>query len=400
MVGNVLAKTLLDAITTSPEEAAAEEAAEVKLASERIEEKERIDAETSADASRDYRYPLDLDASFPVRIIFQVYKVDGLQILDGVKEKIQEFFSFGDDESESAEQKRKNESVAESSVTGQESKSTKNAATSTKPELQSYDNSEGGDPFGKITLPLMTPLRYSDVADYNSNVDLGMIGGSVESLLGGGSPLSGITQADGRLTNAATAVATQAVTRNIAAIGGGIGGFVTSKLLGKKSGSGGGLFGGLGAQVLAGGAADKAANAIASATRITGKANLRTLFKGVQMRPFTFDFKMVAYSPEEAEQIKQIVKMFREELYPESIDFNNIPVAYKFPNLFQIQVKNRRNTDLGFKFQRCYLQNVETTFNESVQGIYDDGQFIEVSISLKFIEIVTLDKKKVRDQGF
>lgn len=399
MVGNVAAKTLLDATGLSPEARAAAEAEEVELAKERLEDEEKRESENKADSNRDYRYPLDLDASFPARVIFQVIKVDGVDIYEGVKDKFSEFvnfFSGGDEESEG---KRKNESVAESSVTEEESKNTKNSANEKKSQVQSYDNTEGGTPFGKITLPLMQPLRYSDVADYNSNVALGVIGGSVESLLGGGSPLDGITNADGRLKGAASSLAAQAAAQNAGAIVGSVGGFVTSKILGKSKSSGG-LFGGLGGQLATAGITEKAAQGLASSTRITGNPNLRTLFKGVQMRPFTFDFKMVAYSPSEAEQIKSIVKMFREELYPESIDFNNIPVAYKFPNLFQIQVKNRKKSDLGFKFQRCYLQAVDTTFNETAQGIYEDGQFIEVSISLKFMEIVTLTKQKVRDQGF
>jgi len=244
----------------------------------------------------------------------------------------------------------------------------------------------------------MQPLRYSDVADYNSNVSLGIIGGATENALKGGSPFDGITEADGRLKGAAAGVAAQVIVQQGAIIAG-LGGTAAARtlpILNKfKDGA---LFGGLATAVALSNPFEKAAQGVAAATRVTGNPNLRTLFKGVQMRPFTFDFKMVAYSPEEAREIKNIVKMFRTELYPESIDFNNIPVAYKFPNLFEISVTNKRGEHPGFKFQRCYLQNVETTFNEQAQGMFNDGQFVEVAISLKFIEIVTLTRQKVRDE--
>ena len=110
---------------------------------------------------------------------------------------------------------------------------------------------------------------------------------------------------------------------------------------------------------------------------------------------------MIANSPEEARAIKNIVQMFREELYPEKVPIGNsgVPLAYKYPNVFEIEVKNRQGGNPGFKIQRCYLQKVDTTFNETADGMFNDGSFIEVGIALGFTEIVALDKDKVR-QGY
>ena len=390
----------------------------VKLASEKAKKPEDTSNEVpnkqNQEANRSFRYPLDMKDTFPAKVKFQVIKVDGVDIYEKASEVLGDLgqgftnlavsttnFLAGTSNSNPPEEKRKNESVAESNVTAAESTEAKKSSGTQVEGTESFENKEEGIPYGDITLPLMQPLRYSDVADYNSNTSLGIIGGAIESGLKGGSPFDGITEADGRLKGAAAGVAAQAIVQNAALATGAVGlvGAPLAKALpiaGKIAKNS--LFAGIGAQILGAGAFDKAAAGVAAATRVTGNPNLRTLFKGVQMRPFTFDFKMVAYSPEEAREIKNIVKMFRTELYPESIDFNNIPVAYKFPNMFEISVTNKRGEHPGFKFQRCYLQNVETTFNEQAQGMFSDGQFVEVAISLKFIEIVTLTRQKVRDE--
>jgi hypothetical protein len=123
------------------------------------------------------------------------------------------------------------------------------------------------------------------------------------------------------------------------------------------------------------------------------------------MRSFTFTFKLIAKSENEAKQIKDIVKFFRREVYPEAINVDGVPFAYEFPNIFEVKVRDRSGqNNPGFDFQRCYLQNVTTNFNQTAAGsMYagkDKDYFIEVDLSLNFTEFATMDKAKVRDKGF
>ena len=133
--------------------------------------------------------------------------------------------------------------------------------------------------------------------------------------------------------------------------------------------------------------------------------NLRTLFDGVPMRSFAFPFRMVAKSEAEAEEIRSIVRFFRAELYPEAINAGedkNIPFAYKFPNVFHIELKDSTGNNPAFKIQRCYLNGVTATFNQTATGMYKGSKgdyFIEVDMSLEFIEIAAMDKGKV-EGGF
>jgi hypothetical protein len=335
------------------------------------------------DKKRDYRYPLTMSSDYPAKIIFRVKKVEGVDALEatGIKKVYNEVSSFV-----GSFTKDNDESVADGTV----DKSTKSKIISDsnikKKELVSYENNTGGEDLGKVTLPLMSPLRYSDVASYNKT-NLGVLGAAAESAALGKNPFAGASLANGQLTKAAGNLAGQAVAKNIGSIigaaAGALGGGVVAGGLGAIAGSNIGE--GLGA-------------AASSATRTASAPNTRTLFENVQMREFSFDFKMIASNEREANEVKNIVKMFRQELYPEKIPLgtSGMPLAYKFPNIFEIEVKNRFQNNPGFKIQRCYLTNVQTTFNEVAKGMFVDGNFIETSISLTFAEIVALDKQKVR----
>ena len=88
---------------------------------------------------------------------------------------------------------------------------------------------------------------------------------------------------------------------------------------------------------------DEVSGAFKSAAGVTTNPNTRVLFKQVNLREFAFAFKFIATSAKEAEEVKEIIKLFRTELYPENINLevggSEISIGYKFPNKFQIDVE-------------------------------------------------------------
>ena len=84
-------------------------------------------------------------------------------------------------------------------------------------------------------------------------------------------------------------------------------------------------------------------NAVNSSLRVTVDPNVRTLFKGVGIRNFQFQFKFIAESKEEAIEVEKIIKRFRKYAYPESISTLGTSIGFKFPNPFKITVKYREN---------------------------------------------------------
>ena len=147
-------------------------------------------------------------------------------------------------------------------------------------------------------------------------------------------------------------------------------------------------------------------NALTLTNRAIINPNTRALFRGVALREFTFQFKMIAESPQEAATVKEIIKHFRSELYPGTY---SIPVGrggveadigYKFPNVFQIvfNYKGGRNDNLP-RLHHCYLRSVNHTVNPTGGGFRRDGAPNEVDLTLSFVEYKTLNKKDI-DEGY
>ena len=333
---------------------------------------------------REYRYPLSMPTGgikFPGSITFTAYEIKGLDISG----KIGGLFSslarnvYRKDGDETTADKETDPKVIE-----QQKKDLAEVSTA----LQTYENLSGGVKQGSVILPLQRDLRFSDNVAYET-ANLGILGGGLETALGGKNPFAGPTKGDGSFMTAATAIAAQAVAKRSGTILGAIAG----DRFGKSA---------LGGAVLGSGATEALGDAVKSATRIASTPNQRTLFKEVSLRQFAFTFKMIATSAAEADQIKSIVKFFRQELYPEKITLgeNKVPIGYKFPNVFQIDVKNQFGRDAAHKIQRCYLRDVQTSYNATGNGLLTDGNFIEVDISLSFQEVSALDKNKVRDEFY
>jgi hypothetical protein len=370
-----------------------------------------------------YRYPLSIGTDYPVRIIFSAYELDFRvtkefkQIEDEV-DNIRGYVKSGVDsilnEEDPAEKIRKAAAVTATAVgTGaiaslSDSKiatgvgvvggatlglitaggkisefgtSASNIAKKSV-DLTTYENYTKGKLVGKVTLPLQRGLMYNDASTYNqgaTNFGQGIIGAA-------GSLISG---ENGELNQASGGLLSQVLSRVVGA------GAVAA--LAKPAGMTGigALAGAIGAEPLA--------NFAKEASRVTLNPNLRTLFEGVQMRSFPMAFRMVAKSEQEAREVKNIVKFLRAEVYPEAISpSSDIPFGYKFPNVFDIQIKDTKGDNPAFDIQRCYLNSVTTTFNQTATGMYkgaENNYFIEVDLQLEFIEVMTMDKGKV-EGGF
>ena len=130
--------------------------------------------------------------------------------------------------------------------------------------------------------------------------------------------------------------------------------------------------------------------------------NTRALFKQVNLRQFQFTFKLIPTSESEANNIPEIIKYFRTEMYPKNITFDDLALGYKFPNKFRIEFQTGGN-DLVTKLSDCYLEAFQTNYNPSNAAFLQRGSspahFSETDISLTFMEARTLSKEDIA-QGF
>lgn len=143
--------------------------------------------------------------------------------------------------------------------------------------------------------------------------------------------------------------------------------------------------------------------AVSNITKMTVNPNIRTLFNGVNVREFTFQFKLIATSPQEARNIQDIIKLFRTELYPRAFDvpIGNLNVeaklGFNFPNAFKIRFnfKGVENANLP-KLKVCYLRNMSHTVNPTGGGFKVDGKPNEIDLTLSFVENQTLDQDDIK----
>ena len=133
--------------------------------------------------------------------------------------------------------------------------------------------------------------------------------------------------------------------------------------------------------------------------------NTRSLFKSVAIREFAFQFKFIAKSKKEADEVRKIVKFFRTELYPEAItvDVANTKVAigYKFPKKFILTPMYNNQPIKDTKILPCYLRDVSVVYNPTNQAMHggDDPHFTEIDMSLAFTETRTLTRGEIEMEG-
>lgn len=139
------------------------------------------------------------------------------------------------------------------------------------------------------------------------------------------------------------------------------------------------------------------ANALTLQNRTIINPNIRALFRGVGLREFTFQFKMIARSQRESEEVRQIVEHFREQMYPGVYEIGTADIGFKFPNMFQIDFKYNGNNNRNIpKIHKCYLRTVSTTINPTGGAMRRDGAPNEIDLTLSFVEHKTLSQKDIR----
>ena len=131
--------------------------------------------------------------------------------------------------------------------------------------------------------------------------------------------------------------------------------------------------------------------------------NIRTMFRGVTLREFTFQFKFIPASYEESLEVRDIINFFRYHAYPEEITGGTaIPLGYKYPDMFRIKVftkTNGRYVQTGTRIKDCYLRSIATTYNPTASTYHYDGMPTEVDLTLNFIEHKTLSRGDIENPG-
>ena len=227
----------------------------------------------------------------------------------------------------------------------------------------------------RVSLYLPQALTFRDAAEYSTGVELGAIGGTAEAAANQGQNIGGIIGAAARE------------------------GFSTIQdLLTGRTDVDGDAARLAATRIARNFAGERGGNVARSVLRTTVNPNKRTLFRAVNLRDFSFTFKMIANSADEAEEIDKIIKFFRTELYPAVTDGGTEIIGYNFPNLFDIEM-TYDNKPVATKIKPVYLRDINTTYNPGSMGWHVDGKASEVDVTLAFVEERTLNKRDIAE-GF
>jgi hypothetical protein len=135
------------------------------------------------------------------------------------------------------------------------------------------------------------------------------------------------------------------------------------------------------------------------ASQVTVNPNSRQTFEGVNTRTFSFSFSMIPTTSNESRAIKDIVKFFRTQLYPESIDEAGISMGYKFPERFLIHMMCD-GKQIFHRIKPSYLTSVNVKYNNGKQVFFNDPKDGDVSpyqteLSLSFTESTRLVRQDI-----
>jgi len=149
-------------------------------------------------------------------------------------------------------------------------------------------------------------------------------------------------------------------------------------------------------------------DAIGVTARTSLHPNLRTRFQNVGIRQFSFTFKFIPRSRDEAVVVKQIIDYFRFHAYPEEIPATlsssgiQVPIAYKYPDMFRIKLFAREFESgnliykrTGSKLLDCFLTSINTTYNPTAAVYHYDGEPVETDLTLNFMEHRPLSRSDV-----
>ena len=208
-----------------------------------------------------------------------------------------------------------------------------------------------------VFLPIPSGLTFSDNMQYSS-LDLGIMGNIVSKTVGAAVNQSNLFSGVGAGIGAGVGtIVNQIKSTNAAAAAS-----IATRFVGS----------------------DNLANAVDFGAKQIISPNTNTAFQNSGVRQFQFSFKMMPKDKKEADTITQIVRLFRQNMYPEAND-----LILTYPPVWNIDFFNghdpKKNTKLP-GIHACYLIAMSAVYNSSGNMFHADGHPVETDVQLTFEE--------------
>ena len=103
-------------------------------------------------------------------------------------------------------------------------------------------------------------------------------------------------------------------------------------------------------------------------------------------------------SAEEAQKVRDIIKMFKFHMHPELV--GGLGLMFLYPSEFEIKYMYRGEENTYFnKISTCVLEDMNVEYGGDIFASFEDGQPVEVNMSLRFKELEVLTKERIAE-GF
>ena len=127
-------------------------------------------------------------------------------------------------------------------------------------------------------------------------------------------------------------------------------------------------------------------------------------FKGINKRQFQYTFKMIPKSAAEADEIKNIIHLFKRNMLPEMTGGDASGRRMTIPNTFNIQyMYNGADNNFLHKIGECVLENFSVSYGGEKYATYNPtangAPPVETTITLAFKELDMVTRAGVEAEG-
>ena len=130
---------------------------------------------------------------------------------------------------------------------------------------------------------------------------------------------------------------------------------------------------------------------------------MEVLFDKVGMREFNYSFTFAPKNPDESEDIKKIVNLFRFHMLPElrgdAARFLTLPSEFDIHYMFMGEDGAATENTYYHKISTCVLQNLSVDYTPNGVKSFRNGAPTQINLSLSFKETQMLNKQSV-NEGF
>lgn len=139
------------------------------------------------------------------------------------------------------------------------------------------------------------------------------------------------------------------------------------------------------------------AGALSAASGLAANPKKENLFKSVEFRTFSFDYKFFPRNADEAGNVLNIIKEFKIHMHPEYKDSNNFVFIY--PSEFDIHYYNNGKENLNLhRHTSCVLTDMNINYTPNgMFNSFPNGMPTQIDVTLSFKEMAILTKQQIQD---